>query len=64
MTAIISRTTIKNPTNNQAAPNIMQKQNANSSDSCFEFVIFMLEPEKHSKNQILNRKLHNASDAE
>ena len=59
-TALISPTTIKKPTNKPAAPIVMQRQFDNSSYS--SFVIAILEPEKQSKNQISNQKLHNASD--
>ena len=62
ITAIISRTTMKKPTKKQVAPNIMQKQVENTSLSSFILATCMQEPEKQSKNQILNQKLYNASN--
>ena len=40
----------------------MQRQVANSSHSSFTLNIFMPEPEKPIKNQILNQNFGNASD--
>ena len=51
MTAIISPTIIRKPTDKQPARMIMQKQVANSQQNPFKFAIFTLEPEKHKKSQ-------------
>ena len=40
----------------------MQKQVANSTQSSFTIAPFTLEPEKQKTIQILNQKLHKASD--
>ena len=46
ITASISPRMSEKPTNKQAAPNIMQRQVANSSHPSFILAISMLEPEK------------------
>ena len=59
ITAIISPTTKKKPTNKQAAPIIMQRQVANSSHSSF---VFCSNRKKRMKNRSLNQKCQSASD--
>ena len=56
ITAIISPTSIKEPANKQIPPIITETKIEHSSYSSCNLDIFVLEPEKQSKNQIFYNK--------